>query len=143
MTLDKTTKRLIAARRPFSVVEIKNDPSITNVNGKRSSYNLVGKNGSGIAEFGCDEWAALWFCEAANRYADEIYSRHSTTPHSGKWRNGKDYECEFAYCSECGLPQWTDWSSHREAKENIGDFAENYKYCPECGAKMEGGEYVE
>lgn len=84
MALNKTTKRLIAARRPFSVVEIKNDPSITNVNGKQSAYNLVGKNGSGIAEFGCDELAALWFCEAANRYADEIASRRSTTPHSEK-----------------------------------------------------------
>ena len=73
MTLNKTTKRLIAARHPFSVVEIENDPRITNVNGKQSSYNIVGGNGSGIAEFGCDELAALWFCEAANRYANEIY----------------------------------------------------------------------
>lgn len=77
MELNKTTKRLIAARRPFSVVEIKDDPRITNVNGKQSAYNIVGKNGSGIAEFGCDELAALWFCEAANRYADEIYNRRS------------------------------------------------------------------
>lgn len=143
MELNKTTKRLIAANRPFSVVEIKNDSSITNVNGKRSSYNIVGGKGYGIAEFGCDELAATWFCEAANRYANEIYSRRSTTPCTGKWLNGKDYEYEFAYCSKCGLPQWADWSSHREAKENIGNFAEKYRYCPKCGAKMEGGEYVE
>ena len=78
MELNKTTQRLIAARRPFSVVEIKNDPRITKQNGKQSSYNIVGNNGSGIAEFGCDELAAIWFCEAANLYANEIYSRHST-----------------------------------------------------------------
>ena len=77
MELNKFNKRLIAARRPFSIVEIKNDPSITKVNWKQSSYNIVGKNGSGVAEFGCDELAATWFCEAANRYADEIYSRRS------------------------------------------------------------------
>ena len=75
MELNKFNKRLIAARRPFSVVEIKNDPRITNVNGKQSSYNIVGENGSGIAEFGCDELTATWFCEAANRYAHEIYNR--------------------------------------------------------------------
>ena len=92
MELNKTTQRLIAARRPFSVVEIENDPRITNVNGKRSSYNIVGKNGSGIAEFGCDEWAAQWFCEAANRYADEIHNRRSTTPHAGRWLNDKYHE---------------------------------------------------
>ena len=84
MALNKTNTRLIAADRPFSVIEIKNDSRITNVNGKQSSYNIVGKNGSGIAEFGCNELAAKWFCEAANRYADEIASRRSTTPHSGK-----------------------------------------------------------
>lgn len=243
MELNKFNKRLIAARRPFSVVEIKNDPRITNVNGKQSSYNIVGGNGSGIAEFGCDELSATWFCEAANRYAAEIYrgkyptneqetpadiiaekrreadelEASSYKPHQflreriaelrreadrleaavnrecgdaaklrevlstisevsddwrlhantmpgaldrilelaqaalaatkkekgAKWLNGKDYECEFAYCSKCGLPQWADWDSHSEAKENIGNFAEKYKYCPECGAKMEGGEYVE
>lgn len=76
MKLTKFVNRLIAARRPFSVVEIENDPRITNVNGKQSSYNIVGKNGSGIAEFGCDEWAAQWFCDAANRYANEI--QHNT-----------------------------------------------------------------
>ena len=77
MTLNKTNKRLIAARRPFSVVEIKNDHRITKQNGKQSSYNIVGKTGYGIAEFGCSELAATWFCEAANRYADEIYGRRT------------------------------------------------------------------
>lgn len=142
MILNKFNKRLIAASRPFSVVEIKNAPGITSVNGKRSSYNIVGKNGSGVAEFGCDELAALWFCEAANRYADEIYSRRPATPHTGKWLNGKDYEYEFAYCSACGRMQWAGWSSHRDAEEKIGVFVENYRYCPGCGAKMEGSEYV-
>ena len=92
MELNKTTKRLVAARRPFSVVEIKNAPHITKVNGKQSAYNIVGKNGYGVAEFGCDELAATWFCEAANRYADEIYRRRSTTPHTGRWLNDKDHE---------------------------------------------------
>ena len=142
MELSKISKRLIAARRPFSVVEIKNSPHITNVNGKRSEYNIVGKDGSGVAEFGCDRLAALWFCEAANHYADSIFSRRPAKPRTGKWLNGNDYEYEYACCSACGRMQWADWDSHREAEEKVGTFAENYKYCPGCGAKMEGGEYV-
>lgn len=70
-------------------------------------------------------------------------SRRPTPPRTGKWLNGKDYECEFAYCSKCGRTVWVGWDSHRDAAENIGDFAEDYRYCPKCGAKMEGGEYVE
>ena len=142
MELNKTSKRLIAARRPFSVVVIENDPSITNVNGKQSSYRIVDEDGSGVAEFGCDELAALWFCEAANRYADSIYSRRTEIPRTGKWLNGKQYEYEYAYCSECGRIEWAGWESHREAKDRVGHFAEIYRYCPGCGAKMEGGEYV-
>lgn len=75
MELNKTNKRLIAADSPFSVVEVRNDKRITKQNGKQSSYNIVGKSGYGIAEFGCNELAATWFCEAANRYANEIYAR--------------------------------------------------------------------
>ena len=141
MKLNKTSKRLIAARYPFSVVEVKNDPHITKQNGKQSSYNIVG-NGSGIAEFGCDELTALWFCEAANRYADEIFSHLFKPPFMGKWLNGKNYEYDFAYCSACGRMQWVGWNSHKEAEEKVENFAENYRYCPGCGAKMEGGEYV-
>lgn len=63
-------------------------------------------------------------------------------PHTGKWMNGRKYEYEYAYCSACGRMQWADWNSHREAEDNIEDFADNYKFCPGCGAKMEGGVYV-
>ena len=72
-------------------------------------------------------------------------ARKSSAPrhHTGKWLNGKNYEYEFAYCSECGRTLWAGWDSHREAKENIRDFAEYYRYCPGCGVKMEGGKYVE
>ena len=63
-------------------------------------------------------------------------------PHTGKWMNGRNYEYEYAYCSECGRTQWADWDSHKQAEESIGSFADDYRYCPGCGAKMEGGVYV-
>lgn len=72
MQLSKLVNRLIAARSPFSVVEIKDDSGITRVNGKQSSFRIVNSKKSGIANFGCDERAAQWFCDAANRYANEI-----------------------------------------------------------------------
>ena len=61
----------------------------------------------------------------------------------GKWKNGTDYEYEFAYCSVCGRMQWAGWDSHQDAKEKVGNFHEEYKFCPGCGAAMEGGCYVE
>lgn len=63
-------------------------------------------------------------------------------PRTGKWMNGRKYEYEYAYCSECGRMQWADWDTHKQAEESIGSFADNYKFCPGCGAKMEGGVYV-
>ena len=63
-------------------------------------------------------------------------------PHTGKWMNGRNYEYEYAYCSECGRAQWADWDTHKQAEESIESFADNYRYCPGCGAKMEGGVYV-
>lgn len=62
---------------------------------------------------------------------------------TAQWLNGKNYEYEYAYCSECGRMQWAGWDTHRQAKEEIGKFYESYKYCPGCGAKMTGGTYVE
>ena len=61
----------------------------------------------------------------------------------GVWENGTDYEYEFAYCSVCGRMQYAGWDSHKEAKEKIEGFHEEYKFCPSCGAKMTGGQYVE
>ena len=63
-------------------------------------------------------------------------------PHTGKWMNGRNYEYEYAYCSECGRAQWAGWDTHKQAEESIESFADNYRYCPGCGAKMEGGVYV-
>jgi hypothetical protein len=61
----------------------------------------------------------------------------------GVWENGKGFEYEFAYCSVCGRMQYAGWDSHKEAKEKIENFHEEYKFCPGCGAKMTGGRYVE
>lgn len=66
----------------------------------------------------------------------------SAPPHTGKWKNGKKYEYEYAYCSACGRMQWAGWDSHNQAEENIEAFADDYRFCPGCGAKMEGGVYV-
>lgn len=63
-------------------------------------------------------------------------------PHKGRWKNGRSYEYEYAYCSECGRMQWAGWDTHRQAEENIGSFADDYRFCPSCGAEMEGGVYV-
>lgn len=63
-------------------------------------------------------------------------------PRMGKWVNGRGYEYEYAYCSECGRMQWASWDSHRQAEEYVESFADNYRFCPGCGAKMEGGVYV-
>ena len=80
------------------------------------------------------------------RERDEVISMAraalAAPSHTGKWENGKNYEYEFAYCSECGRMQWADWGSHEQAKENIESFADDYRFCPGCGARMEGGEYV-
>jgi NADH pyrophosphatase NudC (nudix superfamily) len=59
------------------------------------------------------------------------------------WKNGTDYEYEFAYCSACGHMQFADWNTHCEAREKIGHFHEQYHYCPACGAEMKGGTYIE
>lgn len=67
----------------------------------------------------------------------------STPPRKGKWKNGRRYEYEYAYCSECGRMQWAGWDTHKQAEENIESFACDYKYCPGCGAEMEGGVYVQ
>lgn len=66
----------------------------------------------------------------------------SSQSHKGKWKNGRNYEYEYAYCSECGRMQWAGWNSHKEAEKNIESFADDYRFCPGCGAEMEGGEYV-
>ena len=66
----------------------------------------------------------------------------SEPPRTGKWKNGKKYEYEYAYCSACGHMQWAGWDTHKQAEEDIENFAEVYKFCPNCGAKMEGGVYV-
>ncbi len=63
-------------------------------------------------------------------------------PRKGRWKNGKNYEYEYAYCSECGRMQWAGWDTHKQAEDNIRSFADDYKFCPGCGAEMEGGEYV-
>ena len=66
----------------------------------------------------------------------------SAPPRTGKWKNGRKYEYEYAYCSACGRAQWAGWDSHKEAEEKIRSFADNYRFCPGCGARMEGGVYV-
>ena len=63
-------------------------------------------------------------------------------PRKGRWKNGRGYEYEYAYCSECGRMQWAGWDTHKQAEENIESFADDYRFCPGCGAEMEGGEYV-
>ena len=63
-------------------------------------------------------------------------------PHKGKWKNGRSYEYEYAYCSECGRMQWAGWDTHKQAEENIESFSDNYRFCPGCGAEMDGGVYV-
>ena len=60
----------------------------------------------------------------------------------GVWKNGTDFEYEYAYCSVCGRMQWAGWCSHKEAKENVESFYADYRYCSGCGAKMKGGQYV-
>lgn len=92
-------------------------------------------------------------CDRMNKEAEQFYapngnaaSKREQLPEvraNGKWKNGTDYEYEFAYCSECGRTVFADWCSHAEAREKVVNFHEKYKYCPECGAKMEGGYYVE
>lgn len=82
-------------------------------------------------------------CVLQARSADEAIARGvAALPHRGKWKSGRGYEYEYAYCSACGRMQWADWNSHKEAEDNIEAFADNYKFCPGCGAKMEGGIYV-
>lgn len=73
---------------------------------------------------------------------DKIDAALAAAPHTGKWKNGRKYEYEYAYCSACGRMQWAGWDSHNQAEENIEDFANDYRFCPGCGAKMEGGVYV-
>jgi len=73
---------------------------------------------------------------------DKAKAALSALPHTGKWKNGKKYEYEYAYCSACGRMQWAGWDSHNQAEENIEAFADDYRFCPGCGAKMEGGVYV-
>ena len=80
--------------------------------------------------------------EVASELLARIDAALAAKPHTGKWMNGRKYEYEYAYCSECGRMQWADWDTHKQAEENIESFACNYKYCPGCGAKMEGGVYV-
>lgn len=66
----------------------------------------------------------------------------SAPPRTGKWKNGRKYEYEYAYCSACGRAQWAGWDCHKEAEEKVESFADNYRFCPGCGARMEGGVYV-
>ena len=73
---------------------------------------------------------------------DIINDALSAPPRKGKWKNGRRYEYEYAYCSECGRMQLAGWDTHKQAEENIESFACDYKYCPGCGAEMEGGVYV-
>lgn len=81
-------------------------------------------------------------CAILGRMAFEANEALSAPQHKCRWENGTTYEYEYAYCSECGHMQWAGWDSHREAEDNIEEFAHNYKFCPSCGAKMEGGVYV-
>ena len=67
----------------------------------------------------------------------------SNLPRNGKWMNGREYEYEYAYCSECGHMQWAGWDTHKQAEEKVGDFFKEYKFCPNCGSEMGEGEYVE
>lgn len=64
-------------------------------------------------------------------------------PERATWRNGSEFEYEYAYCSNCGRMQWAGWDCHEDARRMVGSFHGEYGYCPGCGARMEGGEYVE
>ena len=76
------------------------------------------------------------------RVMEKVEKALAAPPHKGMWKNGRSYEYEYAYCSECGRMQWAGWDSHRQAEDNIKSFADDYRFCPGCGAEMEGGEYV-
>jgi len=99
--------------------------------------------GSGDAFGASSNSLATWVSSLADKIRKVNSSCHVlSSPHKGKWENGTMYEYEYAYCSECGHMQWAGWDSHREAEDNIEEFAHNYKFCPGCGAEMEGGVYV-
>ena len=80
---------------------------------------------------------------ALSLVSDAARAALAAPPHKGKWKNGTEYEYEYAYCSECGRMQWAGWDTHKQAKENIESFAHDYKFCPGCGAEMEGGVYIQ
>ena len=97
--------------------------------------------GPGDAFGGSSNSLATWMSILADKIRET--SKRGEKKRKGKWLNGRNYEYEFAVCSECGRMQWAGWDSHAEAKEKIGDFYKEYAYCPGCGVKMEGGRYVD
>lgn len=60
-------RRSVAYRAPFSVKKME---------GRNPSYNIVDKNGLGVASFGIDEVAASIFCESANEFSQRILDEH-------------------------------------------------------------------
>jgi hypothetical protein len=60
-------RRSVAYRAPFKVVKIQNGAVF---------YNIVDKNGLGVASFGIDSNAAEVFCESANILSERILDEH-------------------------------------------------------------------
>lgn len=68
MELSGFENRNVTYRAPFSVKEI-DDEKCTYIDGRHVGFNIVDKNGLGVAHFGIDRIGAQWFCDAANEKA--------------------------------------------------------------------------
>lgn len=59
--------RSVSYRAPFKVVK---------TNDGRGFYNIVDRNGLGVASFGIDKTAAEVFCESANVFSKRVLDEH-------------------------------------------------------------------